>query len=384
MTKQLNKLADLIERYYARDGLRAPLSAILSKSDDPITTSSTGIINTVYGAAVWNMLAREAKVWSLLPKKPWGNTGFRIVSAEPAALASGVAEEGAFPDQLEPTIDEVTPVPKWAVTHWALTHKAKFLSDADDGLKDTPAWYRKWAADAHVRGIDKMLMTDASAGVAGSNFESIDRVCCSYSEVSTITSQYTTSEGDIYGLDRDADTDGTYDAVVTHGAGSNGTEVVLSLAMIDEIVGHLRDHGAGERLIAITGYSTINKMEALCKTQFTSLQYSPFVKTINGVDTRRGAEGGLQVATYNGVPFFETPNAIVEPDVSTYFLPRIHFLDLDHVWIKVGIPTTYIATDPNEILLTDAFKDLHAYYTVGELVCDDFGKMGKIRDIKSA
>ena len=382
MPNQLTTLKSLIDRYYARDGLRAPLKAILSKADNPIDSSSTGIINTVYGAAVFDWLARDNNIWSLLPKKPWDQTGFRAITAEPATLVSGVAETGVFPDAIEPTIERIAPVPKWEVTHWQLTEKAKFLSDRDDGFKDTEAFYRKKMAEYHVRGINKILAATASAGVAGDNMECIDRVCCRQSEVSTITAQYAAGEGDIYGLDRDTAT--TYDAEVTHGAGADGTEVVLTLAMLDETIGKLRQNGAGDRLIAMTGYKTLNKISALCQANFTVMQNTRFVRTLNGVQTLDGVEGGFNVATYNGVPFFQTKDEVMEPDTPSNGLPRIYFLDLDEIYIKLGIPTTYIASDPNEMLLIDGFKSLAAYYTVAELVCNKFSVMCKIRDIKSA
>lgn len=383
---RIRNVKQLVDAYYAKGmGQRAALQGILAKSDDVITSSSTGIINTTYGAAVLDWLMRDNNIWSLLPKKPWDQTGFRAITGPPASYATGVdADTGNFPDAIEPLIEEIAPTPKWEVTHWQITEKTKFLSDRDDGLKDTEAFYRKKMAEYHVRGINSALAAVASAGVAGNNMETIDRICLSYSELSTITAQYTGDEGDIYGLDRDADSDGTYDAVVTHGASTNGTEVVLTLAMIDEVVGHLRKNGAGDRLIAITGYKTLNKIHQLCQAEYTVLRDQTFKKTLNGVETAEGIEGAVRVATYDGVPYFISATEVNEPDTPSNGLPRIFYLDLDHIFVKLGVPPTYIASDPNEFLLVDGFKRLHAYYTVGELVCDDFSKMGKIRDIKSA
>ena len=382
MPNQIKGIKQLIDRYYARDGVRASLGAILRKADDPIDSSSTGIINTTYGAAVFDWLQRDNNVWSLLSKKSWDQTGFRAITDEPAIMAEGVGENGTIPDAIEPTVEKIAPTPKWMVTHWQITNKASFLSDRDDGLKNTEAFYRQKMAEYHVRGIANALTAVASAGPALNNLESIDRVCCSNDEVDVITGQYATGEGDIYGLDRDSED--TYDAVVTHGTGANGVESVLTLAMLDEMIGHLRENGAGDRLVMLTGYRTLNKISTLCQTVRNVLDYQNFTKTMNGVQTATGVEGAFRTATYDGVPIFTTKNTVLEPDTPSNGLPRIYFLDLDHLYVKLGIPSSYISTDPNDVLLVDGFKTLFAYFTVAELVCDNFKVQGKIRDIKSA
>jgi hypothetical protein len=383
MSSQITTLGQMIDRYYTRGaGQRVALSAILKKSASDVSTSSTGIINTVYGAAVFNWLQFDKNIWSLLPKVPWNQTGFRAITAEPAALVSDVAETGAFPDTIQPTIEKIAPIPKWNVTHWAITEKAQFLSDRDDGLKDAEAYYRKWAADAHVRGINKALAKLATAAVEGTQLTPIDRVCGSYDEITVITGQYATAEeGDIYGLDRDEDSAGKYDAVVDHGTGANGAERPLTLAMIDEMLGKLRSNGAGDRLIAITGYKTLNAIQGLLKAQYTAMPKEFFVKTLNGVESRPGVQGGFEVATYNGCPFFLSRDAPTEPDAPTTTLPRIFFVDLDHLHIKLGIPTTYVSTSPDDFMLVNAFKSLYAFYTVAETEADRFNVHGKIRDI---
>jgi hypothetical protein len=380
MPNQIVTIAQMLERYYTHgQGQRVALSAILKKAASDVSTSSTGIINTIYGAAVYNWLQFDKNIWSLLPKVPWNQTGFRVISGEPAALITDVAETGALPDSVQPTVEKVAPIPKWSVTHWNITEKAQFLSDRDDGLKDTEAYYRKWAADAHVRGINRALAALATDAVEGTQLNPIDRVCVSQDEVTTITAQYATqNEGDIYGLDRDASTN--YDALVDHGTGANGTERQLTLDMLNDMIGNLRAHGAGDRLIGITGYKTLNAIQKLLTKQYTAMPKEFFVKTLSGVETRPGVEGGFEVATYNGVPLFQSKDVKPEPDDNTT-LERIYFLDLDHIHIKLGIPPTYISTSPDEFLLVDAFKTLHAFYTVAELEADRFNVHGKIRDI---
>ena len=44
---------------------------LLRKADAPITTSTVGVFNAIYGAYAWAQLNLEANAFGILPKYPW-------------------------------------------------------------------------------------------------------------------------------------------------------------------------------------------------------------------------------------------------------------------------------------------------------------------------
>ena len=44
-------------------------------------TTTTALYNLVYGQKVWSMINREINALSMLPKKPWKSSGWRVLKA---------------------------------------------------------------------------------------------------------------------------------------------------------------------------------------------------------------------------------------------------------------------------------------------------------------
>jgi hypothetical protein len=93
-----------------------------------------------------------------------------------------------------------------------------------------------------------------------------------------------------------------------------------------------------------------------------------------GAEPRDGVEGAFQVKTYRGVPIFEDKNVV--QDVS---MGRIYFINIDHLFISMLMPTQYYEWQGPE---TTAGFDINMMYrTVGQTCCRNFRKQGKLRDI---
>ena len=56
---------------------------LLRKADAPITTSTVGVFNAIYGAYAWAQLNLEANAFGILPKYPWDKSGWRVITAKP-------------------------------------------------------------------------------------------------------------------------------------------------------------------------------------------------------------------------------------------------------------------------------------------------------------
>ena len=85
----------------------------IAKTDAPVLSTTTGVYNAVYGAKVWAQFNQEANAWSALPKIPWRQSGWRVMTARAGSSADGgVAENGAIPDSIKPTFAEISTKPK--------------------------------------------------------------------------------------------------------------------------------------------------------------------------------------------------------------------------------------------------------------------------------
>ena len=231
-------IEELLAKYYG------PMKII--RKDDSVETSETAGSGTwwepLYGRKVWSQLNLEANPFAIIPKEPWGKSGWRILTTAAHSSGGGVQEAditgGAVPNAAQLTFVQVSEKPKTVAHAFALSEVAEFLSSVDDALDLLPE-YREEIGKEHAYCIAKMLCTDVDT-LASYNFESIDRVISDHVEASLVTS----GDADIYDLDRDSTS--TYDAYVN----SNGdTDRDLSLTLIDTTLQSVWDNGGLPKVI---------------------------------------------------------------------------------------------------------------------------------------
>jgi len=87
---------------------------LLRKADAPITTSTAGVFNAIYGAYAWAQLNLEANAFGILPKYPWDKSGWRVITAKPVlntnsgnTVLGGTAEGGTIAETIKPTLQEI-------------------------------------------------------------------------------------------------------------------------------------------------------------------------------------------------------------------------------------------------------------------------------------
>jgi len=73
-----------MEAYYYGFGVGA-----IAKADAPVLTTTQGIYQAIFGKKVWSQLNQEANVFGILPKKPWDQSGWRVITARAAASGGG-------------------------------------------------------------------------------------------------------------------------------------------------------------------------------------------------------------------------------------------------------------------------------------------------------
>ena len=356
-----------MERYYYGAGNAMGYSysgSELLKADAPMLSTTAGTYQAIYGRKVWSQLNQEFNAFSILPKRPWERSGWRVITARPSfAKGGGVAENATLPDTTKPTFQHIAAKPKTIVHTFDMSETAMFLSDKDDGLGDIRAILKEEMGKHHAEHINKMLTTD-KATVAGNDFESLDRV--------TVGSNETGTDIDMYSIDRSTNS-WSYAEVNQNG----GTDRNLSLDQLDDLFQKTWTRGGNPKVI-LTGYDTLMRLQQLLQSQQRFMEEKRVTPTYNGVKGVPGIEAGFIVATYNGVPI------IPSKDVQTDTLSRMYFLDTDYLYFSTAIPTQYFESgiETGDPFAINRLGQEGMYRTMGELWTTFFGGHGSIRDLK--
>ena len=238
-----------MERYFYGAGNAMGYSysgSELLKADAPMLSTTAGTYQAIYGRKVWSQLNQEFNAFSVLPKRPWERSGWRVITARPSfTVGGGVAENATLPETTKPTFQHIAAKPKTVVQTFDMSETAMFLADKDDGLGDIRSVLKEEMGKHHAEHINKMLTQDVDTP-AGNDFESLDRITASSTLDSTGTgpvaagSQTTNtahisaaSDVDIYSIDRSANTWSNAEVDVATDAGL--TERTLSLDHLDSM-----------------------------------------------------------------------------------------------------------------------------------------------------
>jgi len=350
----------------------------LLKADSPLMSSTAGTYQAIFGRKVWSQLNQEFNAFSILPKKPWEKSGWRVTTAKPDfAKGGGVGENATLPETSKPTFVHVSTKPKTVAHTFDLSETAMFLADKDDGLGDARAVIKMEMAKHHTEHINKMLLQDLDT-TAGNDFESLDRVTSSsFVETAAFADVSNLSDHNIYNLTRTTGSSQEwFDAQVD--AGATGAERALTLNTLDGMFRQVWEAG-GQPKVILTGYDTLETIQQLLQPQQRFVEMKRVVPGVNGVKGVPGIQGGFMVATYNGVPIIPSKDVHKESGGSS----RLYFLDTDYLWFTTAKPTLYhesgIETgDPFGI---NRLGQMGLFHTMGELICTFFKASGKIRDL---
>ena len=359
----------------------------ISKADDLINTGDpTAAFNTVYGAKVYNQLNTKSEVFKLLKKEPWTQSGWRVLTGRHGGTA-GVAENdgsdggGTLPATAQPDIQKVEADLKQVATTWEISTKAAMLSEADDGMGNLAAFMRKENSEAHLFGIDQMLLADSETA-AGNNFESLDRVTISHAANGALNN--TATDADLWditnnGIDRSANA--WSDPQVVH---NSDTPRALKLEYLDTIIRGALEEGVNySSLILLTGYDTYQDLKQLMASGNTgSAAQATFrydlkqtaAGNLNGVQGEAGLAFDSRVGSYDGIPIFLSQHVIASADAAS----RIYLLDMDNLAFRVAAPTTYL--ENSNVAVTQKASHEHLLMTAGNLIAYKFKTMGSVRD----
>ncbi len=367
-----------MERYYYGAGNVSGYSysgADILKADAPLLSTTAGSYQAIYGRKVWSQLNQEFNAFSILPKKPWEKSGWRIITAKPSfTKGGGLAENATLPDTTKPTFLHVSAKPKTIGHSFDMSEVAIFLADKDDGLGDIRQVLKEEMGKHHADHVNQMLTTTVDTPAAN-DFESLDRLTTDPDTINNANGYVSANtDNDMYSITRDGSAD--FHSAEVSASGTSGTNRTLSLDHLDTIFQQVWTRGGNPKVI-FTGYDTLMRVQQLLQSQQRFMETKRVTPSFNGVKGVPGIEAGFIVATYNGVPI------IPSKDVQTDGISRIYYLDTDYLWFQTAIPTQYFESgiETGDPFAINRLGQEGLYRTMGELVVSFYGAQGSIRDL---
>lgn len=368
-----------MERYYYGAGNVSGYSysgSDILKADAPLLSTTAGTYQAIYGRKVWSQLNQEFNAFSILPKKPWEKSGWRIITGKPSfTKGGGVAENATLPETTKPTFLHVAAKPKTVAHSFDMSEVAIFLADKDDGLGDIRQVLKEEMGKHHADHVNQMLTEDVDTP-AGNDFESLDRITTDPDTINNANGYVTNNtDNDLYSITRDGTSD--FHSAEVSASGTSGTNRTLSLDHLDTIFQQVWKRGGNPKVI-FTGYDTLMRVQQLLQSQQRFMETKRVTPSFNGVKGVPGIEAGFIVATYNGVPI------IPSKDVQTDGISRMYYLDTDYLWFQTAIPTQYFESgiESGDPFAINRLGQEGLYRTMGELWCSFFGAQGSIRDLE--
>lgn len=445
MAGYINTIADLEAQTYGIAGgafnnqlLKAAggLSGIHAGHDAATQTSPTSGINgnlyqVLYGQKVWSMLNRECNALSVISKRPYTSSGWRVLSDRPAggsgnSLSIGVtgttsldslgsstlradliggvpenaglntANDGLGP--IAPTYTTLFTSPKIVAHQFDFSELAMEMAAIDDGIGDIRAQLREDMGKHHAEVQNAMLVMplenyDAGSAVATTTVANIDRnytslykVICSEDELDAMAtanllgSATTTAVSHIYGSNRDNDS--FLDSQVDFGASyASASARQLTLTVLNNMIRDLRVAGGSPKVI-LTGYDTLQTLSDLLQAQERFMDRKEIVPTVNGVRGVKGQEVGFRVSTYYDIPLIPVA-AMPSTGVNSSCISDMLFLDTDHLWLSVMKPTQYFedGISNGNPFGVGTLGNKALYRTIAEVGCSYFKGQGKITNL---
>ena len=430
----INTIADLeAQSYglnmagYAGNDLLKAAGALsgLHTTHDGAQTAPTGhlasLYNQVYGQKVWSMLNRECNALSVISKRPYTSSGWRVLSERPAGgssaalsigtsgaigaattsadLIGGVSENqsigsGAL-QAIAPSYSQLYLSPKTVAHQFEFSEIAIEMAKIDDGIGDLRAQMREDMGKHHAEMQNKMLVMPlefygepTALADLEDNYTSLYKVITSTAEIDQADTDnlYSEAQGtminNIYGSTR---TSASFlDATVDYGDGYVAADVrSLTLARLNNLIRDLRIEGGSPKVI-LTGYDTIQALADLLQAQERFMDRKEIVPTVNGVRGVKGQEVGFRVSTYYDIPLIPVKDMASTTHSSVTGIADLMFLDTDHLWLSVMKPTQYLEdgiTNGNPFGV-GRLGNTGLYRTIGEVGCSFFKGQGKITNLQ--
>lgn len=356
------------------------------------------LYNIVYGQKVWSMINREINALSMLPKKPWKSSGWRMLksraiggnadsfSVSDADDLGGVAENAALSSitNVKPDYTTLTVTPKTIAHTFEISEIAQMMAGLDDGIGDLIANYREEVGITHAEVMNAMVLQDltttAGVGLDHSGFSGADdiltplyKIIATHAETDAMSNY--ANKNDLYGQTRASS--GT-EYLESYVDSNSGTERNLTVNLLNTALRNLMARG-GDPKVILTGYDTIQTLGELLQAQERFMGRTEVVPSHSGIKGVSGREVGFRVATYHDIPIIpvkDMPNGGAG-------LSDMLILDTDHLFLCTLKPTEYFEGGINaDVFGHGKLGHRGLYRTVAETVCTYFRGQGKIIDLQ--
>ena len=400
------------------------------------------LYNVLYGQKVWSMLNQEVNALSIMAKRPYTSSGWRVLKSRPqggsgssfgigagavgsaapkADLIGGVPENEALSNisALAPEYAKLYISPKTVAHKFEFSELGMELAAIDDGVGDIRAIVREDMGKHHAESQNVMLLMplEKMSDLQGAtnpdrNYTSLFKIVSSAEEIGqmylddvtsvgaddsgtpAVSAELTRIFGDVrpvaiggsHGSETATATASFLDAEVDFGTGyADGTARVLTLSILNDMIRRIRQNG-GSPKVMITGYDTIQHISDLLQSQERFMDRKEIVPTHNGVRGPKGAEVGFRVATYYDIPIIQAKDMPSTGLSTSNRLTDILLLDTDHLWLSVMKPTQYFedGISNGNPFGVGKLGNQGLYRTMGETACSFFKGQGKITNLKSA
>ena len=393
-------------------------------------TTTTGLHNVLYGQKVWSMLNREVNALSMISKRPYTSSGWRVLKARPfggsgntlaEAVTAGTGgggigadaphadEIGGVPENaglstaadglgsMAPTYAQLFMSPKIVAHQFDFSELAMEMAKIDDGIGDIRAQMRKDMGIAHAEAQNMMLVMPlehygelSALPDIERNYTSLNKIITSREEllaidggvIATDTTSASNALGKIYGDERFTSAS-FLDATISFNSAYGSSDIrPLTLTIVNDLIRQLREAGGTPKVI-LTGYDTIQAMADLLQSQERFMDRKEIIPTVNGVRGVKGAEVGFRVATYYDIPLIPVKD-MASTTTGTSPISDMLFLDTDHIWLAVMKPTQYFEDGiaNGNPFGVGRLGNQALYRTIGEVGCSFFKGQGKITNLQ--
>jgi hypothetical protein len=401
---QIRTIDELEAQYYGYN------RNLLRKADAPVTTSTAGTFNAIFGAYAWAQLNLEANAFGILPKYPWDKSGWRVITAKPTlntaqgnTALGGTAEGGNIAETVKPTLQEIDVRPKTAQLPFSATEVMEWLAThSKDDIWGGLGSLRLYMAVQHKEFLNRQLLADVEGNVGSSgaytgtqDFESLDRIVSSNAEETALGGNGSEAYSPWGNANVSRDGSSTFDSTVESASGTIGTNGVLTDDTLRTFLRKIRIAAGKDPNVFLGSHEVYSEIQGL---------YMPSVRIpnpygealvqvdVNGIQTFKGTGVGIHVDSIYGIPFIPSKDAPSDSGDSSE-IGRLFALDTSdaegygypRIGIQIAIPTEYYEATRRSAgypFINNAFVEKGVFRTMGETVCRHFKSQGKIRDIK--
>ena len=437
MVMQMEVDTSMSQSYLGLTTLDELLNWTYNRTPDEIvkagyTTTSTGIYNPLFGAAVWANFNLEANIFAALPKYVWDYSGWRIYEDKAADLDTtgignavfnnsplgGTAEGGEIAVAKVPDVREINVKPKTLQYTFEATEVVEQLVDnsRDDNFGSL-AQQRVYASDQFKERINLMLAyqplnhtDEGDVETTKYNLESLDRIVSSNAESEYVdlnkSGELENGSMNVWSyegateIDRQSSNANAtkLDSTVRSASGELGTPDTLSDSLIRKTLSEIRIAGGKEGTVMLGGQDTYSEIQSIYmaayRIQNTADLRSEFSASVNGVETFTGTGAGLHIATVYGLPLIpskDTPSGVERANSAGNLMILNTSADKTSpnkplLGIQVIKPTVYYEAGKRTLgypYINGSFNDRALYEMMAETTCRNFKAQAKIVDIQA-